>query len=783
MRLGTGRMSASGSLFFWVTCAGSVLLVVAVFVGLFSLHSWSDQHEAQSRSLATLRTDVALEQEGIRDPTASVATDRFQDEAERALSLIMASPTQLADRSTIVEMIGAYQAAASAQVAALGRGDLQAANRIYASEEDPAFTRLDAKLSTVVSTEAASAAVGVALAFWISMGIFAAAGIGILVLVLFARRRHARIVAVEAAQRVVAAREETFRSLFDESPQPMLVTMLPTASTEGDRLQILSANQAAVTAYGYSHDEFLAMTLADIRPDEDLDLLVTNLQALQSGRMHFDDVRHETKSGEIREVEIDARQTVFNGHSALIICPSDVTDRVKLQRELEHQAFHDALTGLPNRSLFNDRLKHVHERMQRSPGYYAVLMVDLDNFKTVNDSLGHAAGDALLVEVSQRLTTGIRPGDTAARLGGDEFAILLEDLDNPAAASVAAERLHEVLRVPLPVAGRDLTITATVGVASSSGGGASTDAVRNADVALYVAKADGKDRHTIYSDHMHDTAMERLTLEQDLRVGIGRNELMLMYQPKVDAQTGTMVGVEALVRWNHPQRGLLSPDTFIPIAEQSGLINELDTWVLTAACWQAQQWATSNVGPVPVAVNVSGRSLVSCKLLERVVDALRTTCLDPRLLELEITESAAIPQNSEAMALLQSVRDLGVRIAIDDFGTGYSVLSRLEGFPVDTLKIDLSFIRSIVSEGDEAPIVDAMIAMGLSLGLKVVAEGVETDVQRAYLASRNCPELQGYLISRPIAPEMVATFLLPTRTNTTTTEPRLPTRPNVKTAA
>ena len=231
---------------------------------------------------------------------------------------------------------------------------------------------------------------------------------------------------------------------------------------------------------------------------------------------------------------------------------------------------------------------------------------------------------------------------------------------------------------------------------------------------MYVGKAEGKDRCAVFSEHMHDTAVERLTLEQDLRAGIARGELMLLYQPKVDARTGRMTGVEALVRWNHPSRGLVSPDQFIPIAEQSGLINDVDTWVLATACRQAQAWATSAVGAVPVAVNVSGRSLASGGLVERVVDVLETSHLDPSLLELEITESAAIPHQDRALGLLQRIRDLGVRIAIDDFGTGYSVLSRLQGFPVDTLKIDLSFVRAIVSEGKPAPIVDAMIANGTS---------------------------------------------------------------------
>ncbi len=604
------------------------------------------------------------------------------------------------------------------------------------------------------------------IAFVASMAMVLGSGLLVLVFALFARRRRDRILAAEAkvdehAQeaRIAATRAETFTSLFDENPQAMLVTRLPTSMSSGGDLQFLAVNKAAEAMYGYSRAEFLALHLGEIRPPEDRDQLIRNLNDVRGGRTHFDGIRHCTKAGRTLDIEVDTRETIFNGENAMIVCPSDVTDRKRLRRDLEHQALHDALTGLANRSLFRDRMQHAHNRLERSGGCYAVLMLDLDNFKTVNDSLGHAAGDDLLVRVAERLTASIGSGDTAARLGGDEFAILLEDLADASDASNAAERLRTALRAPFLIAGRTLTVTATIGVASSIGANAAADVSRNADVALYVGKADGKDRHEVFTDAMYVSTLERLTLEQDLRAGIGRGELVLLYQPKVDARTGMLMGVEALVRWNHPSRGLVSPDQFIPIAEQSGLINEMDTWVLTAACRQAQAWAHSGIDPVPVAVNVSGRSLSTCKLLERVLDALQETGLDPRLLELEITESAAVPQQGDVLGLLQTIRGLGVRVAIDDFGTGYSVLSRLLKFPVDTLKIDLSFTRAITADHQSAPIVDAMIAMGLSLGLKVVAEGVETEVQRRYLASRHCTELQGYLISRPITPdEVVARF-------------------------
>jgi diguanylate cyclase (GGDEF)-like protein/PAS domain S-box-containing protein len=749
---------------FWVTTAAVALLTLSVVIALVVLHSWSSQRQVAAQSISSLRTLIAVEQEGVLD--SARVTAEAQADAHAALLLVQQAETSASVLHTVDTMTAVYQRDVSAEVTALISGDTVGAQAIDTDSGDPAFTQLDAKLAMFSDAEASSAASGVTAALVASMGVVTGSGILILLFALYGRRRRAAVAANLAATsalaqeaRVTATREETFRTLFDENPQAMMVTKLPSAGTVDGSLPFLAVNNAAVAMYGYSRAEFLTLTLAEIRPPEERNLLRTNLHAMRGGRTHFEGIRHSTKTGSLLDVEIDTRETIFDGESAMIVCASDVTDRVRLQRELEHQAFHDALTGLPNRSLFGDRLEHAHQRLSRGQGCYAVLVLDLDNFKTVNDGLGHAAGDALLVEVSRRLATWIRAGDTAARLSGDEFAILLEDLVDPAGATSAAEGIRDALRSPFSVGGRVLTITATIGVATSSGGGEATDVVRNADAALYVGKEQGKDRHEVFSADMHATAIERLTLEQDLRAGIGRGELMLLYQPKVDSRTGRLNGVEALVRWNHPLRGLVAPDQFIPIAEQSGLINELDTWVLATACDQAQAWATSAVGRIPVAVNVSGRNLANCGLIERVLEALKRSGLDPSLLELEITESAAIPENDKALGLLQSIRDLGVRIAIDDFGTGYSVLSRLQGFPVDTLKIDLSFVRAIVSEDSTAPIVDAMIAMGLSLGLKIVAEGVETEVQRAYLVQRHCSELQGYLISRPIpAAEIVAQF-------------------------
>jgi|HubBroStandDraft_6_1064221.scaffolds.fasta_scaffold00111_47 diguanylate cyclase (GGDEF)-like protein/PAS domain S-box-containing protein len=748
----------------WLTAGACTLLTLGVVIALATLHTWSTRQQLASQAVSALRTATALEQAGVLDNLATRTT--LQAEATAALALLQSNGTSDAGLIAVTRRADDYQAAVSWELMALRSGSTQAASTLNTLLGEPRFTTLDAELAAESREEQAGASSGVTLAFVLSTGIVIGAGLLMIMVTLVVRRRRAKIVAIEAiadqlAQdaRIATTREETFRSLFDDSPQPMLVTRLPELASERSPLRFLSVNKAAEELYGYTRAEFMTLNLTDIRPLEDRGLLYRNLHAMRGGRTHFDNIRHCTKAGHVLDIEVDTRQVIFDGESAMIICPTDVTDRVRLRRELEHQAFHDALTGLPNRSLFGDRLEHAHQRLERSGGCYAVLMLDLDNFKTVNDSLGHAAGDDLLLRVSERLAAGIGSGDTAARLGGDEFAVLLEDIPEAATALVVAESLRAALRAPFIIAGRSLSVTATIGVATSSGVGRATDAVRNADVALYVGKADGKDRNAVFTDTMYVAAVERMTLEQDLRIGIGRGELLLMYQPKVDAQTGALTGAEALVRWNHPTRGRIPPDAFIPIAEQSGLINDVDTWVLETACGQAQEWVMSGIGPIPVAVNVSGRSLVSCKLLERVRDALHRSGLDPRLLELEITESAAVPQVGEALTLLKAIRDLGVRIAIDDFGTGYSVLSRLQGFPVDTVKIDLSFTQAIVTENQEAPIVDAMIAMGLSLGLKVVAEGVETEAQRRYLAKRRCTELQGYLISRPIGPaELVAQF-------------------------
>ncbi|GAC1575336.1 MAG: hypothetical protein NVS3B24_03840 [Candidatus Dormibacteria bacterium] len=455
--------------------------------------------------------------------------------------------------------------------------------------------------------------------------------------------------------------------------------------------------------------------------------------------------------------EMHSMAISFNTMQAEIVRASnalgDTREQLRESRaSLEHLAFHDPLTGLANRSLFRDRVEHARARASRSKLGYAVLLLDLDNFKTVNDSLGHAAGDRLLRAVAERLGRVLRPGDTAARLGGDEFALLVEELEDPRAAEIAARRVLAVLLKPFPIEGRDLTTHGSVGVAIAEDHADPDDLLRRADVAMYAAKMAGKGGYLFFSETLHHAALERLAIEQDLRVALSERQFRLVYQPQVDSATGRVVGAEALVRWEHPSRGVILPDSFISVAEEGGMVIELDHFVLLEACRQAMSWKAAGISPLRVAVNVSGKAFEQDGLVARVRNALEETGLPAAELEIELTESVAVRQTDAALAALGELRVLGVRIAIDDFGTGYSMLSKLQQFPVDRLKIDRSFIAGIRRQTDAAPIVAAMISMAHGLGLDTVAEGVETDEQLAFLVRHRCDQFQGYLFSKAVEP-------------------------------
>jgi diguanylate cyclase (GGDEF)-like protein/PAS domain S-box-containing protein len=445
----------------------------------------------------------------------------------------------------------------------------------------------------------------------------------------------------------------------------------------------------------------------------------------------------------------------------LVLNTRDVTQQWQLHSDLTHQAFHDALTGLPNRRLFQDRLGHALVRT-RSPQQLVVMLLDLDGFKTINDSMGHSHGDELLALVAGRLRESLRTGDTMARLGGDEFAVLLENVPDPEAAVRAAERLSAALNEPFVVAGREVVVRASIGIAPVTATGSVEDLIRNADLAMYVAKADRNTPHAIYLPAMHESATKRLELLADLRHAVARHELVLAYQPVVEIATGRLRSVEALVRWRHPQRGLVPPMDFVPLAEESGLILEIGTWVLRTACEQAADWRRM-LAPgarFGVAVNISGQQLKAPGFVQTVRETMSNAGVRPEDLVLEMTESTLMEESEASLYTLRGLRSLGVKLAIDDFGTGYSSLSYLRQFPVDILKIDKAFVEGIDRGPEESAVARAVLRLGQTMHLTTVAEGIETESQRRTLVELSCPLGQGYLFSRPVSRDAITDLLL-----------------------
>jgi diguanylate cyclase (GGDEF)-like protein len=422
------------------------------------------------------------------------------------------------------------------------------------------------------------------------------------------------------------------------------------------------------------------------------------------------------------------------------------------EEKIKDLAYHDTLTALPNRLVFTDRLALAVNQAQRQGSRLAVLFLDLDHFKVINDSLGHSLGDQLLQQVAGRLTGCLRAGDTVARLGGDEFTLLLPGVQGPAEAERVGGKVLDALREPYRLESRELFVTASMGISLYPDDGEDADTlVRNADAAMYRAKEQGRDSHRLYAPPMNEMATERLALESALRRALANDELVLHYQPLVEIETGRLHGVEALLRWRHPEKGLLWPSDFLSLAEATGLILPIGPWVLRTACAQAQAWHAQDLRDLRVAVNLSARQFQQPDLAEHVRRALRETGLPAHCLELEITETNAMQNTEATVRTFAELKALGVRISIDDFGIGYSSLGTLKRLPIDTLKIDRSFIRDITTDPDDAAIVTAVIAMAHTLKLNVVAEGVDTEEQLTFLRGYGCDLMQGHLFG-PAAP-------------------------------
>lgn len=516
-------------------------------------------------------------------------------------------------------------------------------------------------------------------------------------------------------------------------------------------------NPAWTELTGFALEESTGTTALSYVHHDDRQRYREHFQMLIEGKRQFarHEIRYLTNDGGFRWVELHAQATLDSegaivGTSGTL---NDVTERKALGEQLVHQAFHDPLTHLPNRTFFMERLTRSLSAARGRAHSVAVLFLDLDNFKVVNDSLGHRAGDQLLIMVGKRLQSCVRPSDTVARLGGDEFIVLLEEIVDGSKAGYLAERIAQQLEAPFSIEGHEVFLAASVGIAlSSSEYDQPDDLLRNADMAMYEAKKKGKARYAMFNPGMNLRALARLELESEMRRALELGEFVVYYQPIVQLSTGRVVEVEALVRWQHPQRGLISPLDFIPLAEETGLILPLGEWVLKEACRQVRLWQTqyTSDSPLTLSVNLSARQFRQPNLVRDIDHIIRQTGLNPRYLKLEITESVALHNEELSMSTLQELRAIGIHIAIDDFGTGYSALGYLKHYPVDTLKLDRSFVQGLGHDPKDTAIVRATITMAQALDMTVTGEGIETGEQLAGLRALGCDLGQGYYFSRPV---------------------------------
>lgn len=544
-------------------------------------------------------------------------------------------------------------------------------------------------------------------------------------------------------------REQSFRLLFDHNPMPMWVFDAQTSA-------FLSVNDAAVSHYGYERDTFLRMKLHQIWPQEEWDI---HRQALrQVGDVYHSgrNWTHVRADGSQIQVLTFGRRIEFGGRDGYLVAVADITERRRAEARIAHMAHHDGLTNLPNRVLYQQSLRQALEHAQVNGGQVAVLCIDLDLFKNVNDSYGHPMGDRLLVQVAERLRSEVLGNNLVARLGGDEFAVVLAADTSPQEAGDHAMRLIELLSAPYRIDGVELVIGASIGIALSPGDGRSSEELmRNADMALYRAKGDGGGICCFFEAEMDRKAQKRREMETDLRRAFAHGEFELHYQPLVSLAANRISGFEALLRWRHPQKGMVSPMDFIPLAEDIGLIVGIGEWALRQACMEAASWPDH----IKVAVNLSPVQFRSRNLVQTVVSALAQSRLAPQRLELEITESVFLAETEANIATLHQLRDLGVSFAMDDFGTGYSSLSYLRSFPFDKIKIDRSFVKDLARRSDCSAIIRAVAGLGRSLDITTTAEGVETPDQLDWLRAEGCSEVQGYLFSAALPPQDIAALL------------------------
>ncbi|OQY22164.1 MAG: hypothetical protein B6I37_07610 [Desulfobacteraceae bacterium 4572_35.2] len=551
--------------------------------------------------------------------------------------------------------------------------------------------------------------------------------------------------------------ESRFRTIFESS-----VAGIAMLAPDGTFLQ---ANPAFCQFLGYVEKELLKLKITDITHPDDIEETLSrrNIALANKSRSIVCEKRYLCKDGTEFWAQLSSTWFFDEQGKPLYTVPviQNITRSKEAELKIRELAYYDSLTRLPNRSLFNDRLEQALANAHRLEKPLALMFLDLDRFKGVNDNLGHAVGDEMLRQAADRLRHCLRENDTVARLGGDEFVVILSDYKNDDNVSQVATKILEALSCPFDLAVREVFSSTSIGIAvSPEDGDNSADLLRHADMAMYAAKGAGGDTFRFYSEEMNAKAVSRMDLEANLRRGLDKKEFFVEYQPQIDLQTNQIAGVEALVRWQHPSLGIIPPDQFISLAEETNLILPLGVWVMRTVFEQCVIWAQSGWVPFRVGINVSGRQFTQDDFVEEVCDLIEETGVDPSLLEFEITESVVMHDVEAAVVTLTRLRDLGIRMAIDDFGTGYSSLSCLKNLPVSRLKIDKSFIADLSSNPDDRAIVEATIAMAKRLGLDVTAEGVETAEQFGFVQGRECDEVQGFYFSKPLSANDVASTWL-----------------------
>jgi diguanylate cyclase (GGDEF)-like protein/PAS domain S-box-containing protein len=544
-------------------------------------------------------------------------------------------------------------------------------------------------------------------------------------------------------------------SVFENTSEGVIIT--------GPDARIEAVNQAFTHITGYTLEEVIGKKPSVLKSGrQEGDFYKAMWDTLKATGRWQGEIWNRTKDGRAYPEWLNISE-VRDGNNAIINYIglfSDISELRASQDRLDFEAHHDALTGLPNRVLFHDRLEQVLARAHRHGEGVALLFIDLDHFKVVNDTLGHETGDLLLQEVAQRLVGCLREEDTVARMGGDEFVVIQQGITQPGEAGLLVTRLLREVSQPLALAGHNMAVSLSVGISLYPQDGEDVSTLlKNADTAMYRAKELGRNGYQYYSIEMSTAGVERLELESDLHRALERGELLLHYQPQVDLRDGRIIGAEALARWQHPDRGVIPPAIFIPLAEDIGLIGAIGEWALNTACTDAKAWQMAGLPPLRMAVNVSGRQIGNDYIVEKVAAALKRSGLKPQFLEIEVTESVVMKDATRAISTLNALKELGVALAIDDFGTGYSSLSYLKRFPIDKLKIDKSFVDGLPEDQDDAAIATAIIALAHSLKRTVIAEGVETESQRAFLCAHGCDEMQGYLFSKPLPAQQFVELL------------------------